>query len=150
LSQAEQWDHFCDAARGRIHRQRILLLLIPFWRFVNEPSVAEEIALAPVRRLLDQFADWFVVPEHVYFHSGHAWARFDDGQLVTVGMNDFAQKLVGDLSAVSLPAPGSRGARRARLEPEPGGEIYRHVVASGWDGGGRERARNGVPGGRAP
>ena len=52
-----------------------LLLLIPFWRFVNEPSVAEEIVLAPVRRLLDQFADWFVLPEHVYFHPGHAWAR---------------------------------------------------------------------------
>jgi glycine cleavage system H protein len=85
-----------------------LLLFIPFWRFVNVPSAAGEIALAPVRRLLDQFAGWFVLPEHAYFHPGHGWARFDDGQFVTVGMDDFAQKLVGDLSAVSLPAPGSR------------------------------------------
>ena len=85
-----------------------LLLFIPFWRFVNGPAVAKEVTLAPVRRKLEQVADWFVLPEHVYFHPGHTWARFNDGQLVTVGMDDFAQKLVGDLSALSLPAPGSR------------------------------------------
>jgi len=85
-----------------------LLLFIPFWRFVNGPAVAEETVLAPVRRAFEQVADWFVLPERVYFHPGHTWARFNDGQLVTVGMDDFAQKLVGDLSALSLPAPGSR------------------------------------------
>jgi len=99
-----------------------LLLFVPFWRFVNGPPLAEEIALAPVRRWLNQVADWFVLPEYVnyYFHPGHAWARFDGGQLVTVGMDDFAQKLVGDLSAFSLPAPGSRveqGERGWSLAP---------------------------------
>jgi glycine cleavage system H lipoate-binding protein len=84
-----------------------LLLFIPFWRFVNaEPAV--QLALAPARQWFDQLAGWFVLPEHVYFHPGHAWARFGEGQLVTVGMDDFAQKLVGDISAVSLPVPGSR------------------------------------------
>ena len=85
-----------------------LLLFIPFWRFVNGRPIAEGIAQPVAHRWFDQFAGWFVVPGHVYFHPGHAWARFDANQLVTVGLDDFAQKLVGDISAISLPAPGSR------------------------------------------
>jgi glycine cleavage system H lipoate-binding protein len=85
-----------------------LFLFIPFWRFVSAQPAARESVLAAVRRPLDQLAGWFVLPDNVYFHPGHAWARFGDSQLVTVGLDDFAQKLVGDLSGVSLPKLGSR------------------------------------------
>lgn len=85
-----------------------LALFIPFWRFVNGRPIAEGALQAAADRLIGQLAGWFAVPEHVFFHPGHAWARFDDSQLVTVGMDDFAQKLVGDISAISLPAPDSR------------------------------------------
>lgn len=85
-----------------------LLLFIPFWRFVNAERIAERVVVSEVARRLGQVLDWFLVPDQVYFHPGHAWARVGDGGLVTVGMDDFAQKLVGDVSAIRLPEVGSR------------------------------------------
>jgi glycine cleavage system H lipoate-binding protein len=85
-----------------------LLLFIPFWRFVNGGRVAEHAVFLESRRWLSQVADWFLVPDHVHFHPGHAWAMIGDGDLVTVGVDDFAQKLLGSVSALTLPAVGSR------------------------------------------
>jgi len=48
-----------------------------------------------------------VAPEAVY-HPGHAWARATNDGRVAVGVDDFAQKLVGTLKAVELPAIGAR------------------------------------------
>jgi glycine cleavage system H lipoate-binding protein len=85
-----------------------LLLFIPFWRFVNAERVAERVAVVEFPKRLGPVADWFLVPELVYLHPGHAWARVDDGELVTVGMDDFAQKLVGRMPKIRLPEVGSR------------------------------------------
>jgi len=85
-----------------------LLLFIPFWRFVNAERVADRVVVSEVARRRGRVLDWFLVPDHVYFHPGHAWARVGDGGLVTVGMDDFAQKLVGEVSAISLPEVGAR------------------------------------------
>jgi glycine cleavage system H protein len=85
-----------------------LLLFIPFWRFVNAERVAERVAVLEIPRRLGRVVDWFLIPDQVYFHPGHAWARVGEGGLVTVGMDDFAQKLVGDVSAIRLPEVGSR------------------------------------------
>lgn len=85
-----------------------LLLFIPFWRFVSAERVAGRVAVAEIPRRLGQALDWFLVPDRVYFHPGHAWAKVGDGGLVTVGMDDFAHKLVGDVSALRLPEVGSR------------------------------------------
>ncbi len=85
-----------------------LLLFIPFWRFVNAVKVAEPTAVAEVPRWIGQVVDWFLVPKHLFFHPGHAWARAEDGDLVTVGMDDFAQKLVGRVTAITLPEIGSQ------------------------------------------
>lgn len=84
-----------------------LLLFIPFWRFVNREPVLAFVPAAEARRWLGQVVDWFAVPSDLYFHPGHAWARADGGDVVTVGMDDFAQKLVGG-SAIVLPGVGSR------------------------------------------
>lgn len=85
-----------------------LFLFIPFWRFVNAVRVAVPTRVAEAPRWLGQVVDWFRVPAHLYFHPGHAWARAEDGDLVTVGIDDFAQKLVGRVSALALPAVGAQ------------------------------------------
>jgi glycine cleavage system H lipoate-binding protein len=84
-----------------------LLLFIPFVRFVqgrSAPSRAVAAGRASVRRLVE----WFHVPEDVYYHPGHAWARVETDGHVRVGMDDFARKLVGPLAGLRLPAPGTR------------------------------------------
>jgi glycine cleavage system H protein len=81
-----------------------LLLFIPFWRYVNvTPSFApgRERASAP------GFGNVFAAPASLFYHPGHAWARVDGDQAVTVGFDDFAAKLVGPPSAIVLPDVGA-------------------------------------------
>ncbi len=85
-----------------------LLLFIPFWRFVNRERFVEAVTAAEAPGWIGPMVEWFRVPERVYFHPGHAWAAVGDGGVVTVGMDDFAQKLIGRLSSVALPAVGAR------------------------------------------
>jgi len=80
-----------------------LLLFIPFWRFVNAPVEAVP-AHAP--RRVPQPGQWFAVPDGLFYHPGHAWLRVDGTDAVTIGIDDFARKLVGAPSAIALPAVG--------------------------------------------
>lgn len=94
-----------------------LLLFVPMWRFVQgAPRTAEvtagAAAAAGVRaeaafrpRSAVTSLGWFSAPEGVALHPGHAWARVEDDGLVTVGIDDFAQKLV-DPETVVLPRAG--------------------------------------------
>ena len=51
--------------------------------------------------------EWFRVPEGIRFHQGHSWMKEEDGSTVRVGIDDFAQKLVGKVDSVYLPRAGS-------------------------------------------
>ncbi len=42
------------------------------------------------------------LPEELYYHSEHMWVR-KEGDLIRVGLNDFSQKLSGELSFIELP-----------------------------------------------
>lgn len=49
--------------------------------------------------------DGYNLPDDLYYTEDHAWIRLE-GNLVRVGMNDFAQKLAGEISFVKLPKVG--------------------------------------------
>jgi glycine cleavage system H protein len=100
-----------------------LLLFIPFWRYVQggRRAAPETMrAAVPARQELAAAvlepagavalrgpAGWFHVPPDVHLHPGHTWARLEPDGLVSVGLDDFAQKLVGP-AAVELPALGAK------------------------------------------
>ncbi len=98
-----------------------LLLFIPFWRYIQGGKAAEKAAQRRVpagATALRVVGGWFQVPQDVYVHPGHAWARLERDGAVTVGLDDFAQKLVGRMNKVELPATGSsveQGAAAIRL-----------------------------------
>ena len=48
----------------------------------------------------------FELAEDFYYHQGHTWAKPEHGGRIRVGLDDFAQKLVGKLSAIDLPGIG--------------------------------------------
>ncbi|MBE0569748.1 MAG: glycine cleavage system protein H [Deltaproteobacteria bacterium] len=55
----------------------------------------------------------FRVPDGYSFHQGHSWMKAESAaggrnSVVRVGVNDFAQKLVGKVDAVELPPVGTR------------------------------------------
>jgi glycine cleavage system H lipoate-binding protein len=83
-----------------------LVALVLFWRFLNPPgrSAPREsyaVARGPSARR------WFHVPEEVYFHPGHSWVLDEGGQVVRIGVDDFAQKLLGVPSNLRLPEVGT-------------------------------------------
>jgi len=87
-----------------------LLLFVPFWRYVQGGQAVRERAVARAPRLVPRLVEWFALPERLSYHPGHAWVRVERDDLATVGMDDFAHKLVGPLVGVRLPAPGTRVA----------------------------------------
>ncbi len=97
-----------------------LVLFTGFWRYaIGGASVAERAAVRAERRL--PLLDMFRVPEGVMFHPGHAWMRADAPGIATVGMDDFAQQLVGPIAALDLPPLGTaieQGARGWRLKAD--------------------------------
>ena len=46
------------------------------------------------------------VPTELKYTSSHEWLRVEDDGLVTVGISDHAQELLGDLVFVELPEAG--------------------------------------------
>jgi glycine cleavage system H lipoate-binding protein len=104
-----------------------LMLFVPMWRYVQAARPQAEafhgiadatqgIAAAAQARALARGAaprpatastGWFHAPDGVALHPGHAWARVEADGLVTVGIDDFAQKLV-DPQALVLPRTGDQ------------------------------------------
>ncbi len=80
---------------------------IAFWRVLNGPSAKPRTATVAARSFADRLAG-FLAPADVMFHPGHGWARIDSADTVTIGMDDFAEKLLGSADSISLPKPGSK------------------------------------------
>jgi glycine cleavage system H protein len=57
------------------------------------------------------FVERFRVPGEFLFHQGHGWAKAGNDSVVSVGLDDFAQKLVGKVDMIDLPPVGSRLAQ---------------------------------------
>lgn len=47
----------------------------------------------------------YKVPEDFYYHKEHMWVKVD-GDIAIVGLDDFSQKLAGEISFVDLPSEG--------------------------------------------
>lgn len=54
------------------------------------------------------FVDYFRVPDGYFFHQGHSWFKKEGREVVTVGLDDFAQRFLGKIDAVDLPHTGAR------------------------------------------
>lgn len=88
--------------------------LVVFWRLLSRsrPQAAGEAAPAP------RHHGWFELRDPLLYHPGHAWALPRPDGLLSVGIDDFTQKLLGEADAVRLPeigAPLEQGAPGWRL-----------------------------------
>jgi glycine cleavage system H lipoate-binding protein len=57
-------------------------------------------------RVVPNIVAGFQVPENVRYHGGHTWALSESRELVRIGMDDFASKLIGRIDSISLPQRG--------------------------------------------
>jgi glycine cleavage system H protein len=83
-----------------------LSVFVLFCRYMYQPRA--ELAGA---RIAPENVTRFRVPEGLFYHQGHGWLRPEPGSVGVVGLDDFAQKLIGKIDAVELPAVGSRLAQ---------------------------------------
>ena len=57
-----------------------------------------ETAIPPFRRS----------PAGLFYHSGHTWAHLDPSGEANVGIDDFAQGIIGEIERIELPVPGTK------------------------------------------
>jgi glycine cleavage system H lipoate-binding protein len=85
-----------------------LLVLIPFWWLLSRAARAgERAAAAPALAPVAAMRSWFRLPEGLHFHRGHTWALPEAGGVFKIGVDDFAERLLGPAEALELPAPGT-------------------------------------------
>ncbi len=88
-----------------------LLVFIWFWRFARGGELvtvrAEERVAVGIPKRIEDVIGGFLLPRDVYYHQGHTWVRPESGDVVAVGIDDFAQKLLGKIDGADLPQVGA-------------------------------------------
>jgi glycine cleavage system H lipoate-binding protein len=67
---------------------------------------ARALAAAAVPAVEPAWVAGYQMPEALYYHRGHTWARPLDADTVLVGLDDFARRLIGAAAAVKTPMRG--------------------------------------------
>jgi glycine cleavage system H lipoate-binding protein len=73
---------------------------------VSEPATEWQTALAP---------EAVTAPAGLFLDTGHTWLSLDSSGRSRVGLDAFAQRVIGRIDRVDLPAPGTRVSRGAKL-----------------------------------
>jgi len=95
----------------------VLLVLLTFAIFLAIDYVRgqKQLVKQPVRmqalrevapRPVPAMVAGFQVPDNLRYHAGHTWALSESPDLVRVGMDDFASKLIGKIESITLPQRG--------------------------------------------
>ena len=81
-----------------------LFLLVPFAWILRRLIVAPSGAAVPATALPPNTLR-HGIPRGIHLHRGHSWAALEGGDLLRVGIDDFARRLIGCPTEVSLPSP---------------------------------------------
>jgi glycine cleavage system H lipoate-binding protein len=73
---------------------------------IAKVAVQKAVSRETTPRVLPAIVAGFEVPDNVRYHAGHTWALSESHELVRVGMDDFASKLVGKIESIALPQRG--------------------------------------------
>ncbi len=83
-----------------------LVVLVFFWRWLNRTKVEEPKQISEdVERV--PLTDWFRLATGYNYHMGHSWLHRLTNTSAQVGIDDFAQKLIGKADKLHLPKLGS-------------------------------------------
>ena len=74
---------------------------------------SKALAAAAIPALEPAWVAGYQMPEALYYHRGHTWARPLDADTVLVGVDDFARRLIGARRPPSAPRRAATGCTRA-------------------------------------
>jgi len=60
-------------------------------------------------------AESFTVPQGIFLHGGHTWAHLEVSGDATVGMDDFAQGIIGKIDRITAPPIGAKVRQGEKL-----------------------------------
>jgi len=86
-----------------------IFLLIDYVRGQKQVAtqpVLQTVAREAAPRVVPALVAGFQVPSNVRYHAGHTWALSESRDLVRVGLDDFASKLIGKVENIALPQRG--------------------------------------------
>ena len=94
----------------------VILILITFAIFLTidymrqekrvEAPVEAQPEKVPAPRMLPRFVSGFELPENCRYHPGHTWAVEETPNMVRVGFDDLATRLLGRIDHMELPKRG--------------------------------------------
>jgi glycine cleavage system H protein len=99
----------------------VIFFLMLFLLFASLTFRSKGGTKAVGRELRSGLSLWFRVPEFLYYHQGHTWVLPEGEKIAKVGVDDFAQRLVGKVDGLELPKRGSeilQGEKALRLKVE--------------------------------
>jgi glycine cleavage system H protein len=67
---------------------------------------SKALAAAAIPAVEPAWVAGYQMPEALYYHRGHTWARPLDADTVLVGVDDFARRLIGPAATVKTPSRG--------------------------------------------
>ena len=68
------------------------------------------------------------IPEDLYYQADHYWIK-QDGELLVMGMDDFAQRLAGEIVYVQLPDDGKKVKAGKKISKVESGKWLGKVVS---------------------
>ncbi len=80
-----------------------LVILIPFWAFVNKKANVSK-QIQNVFNVLT--AQILRVPQGLYFSKNHTWVHLDKNGEAKIGLDDFLNRIVGEVEVNQLKLPG--------------------------------------------
>lgn len=73
---------------------------------LEKRALLQKATVESVPTMVPAMVAGFEVPENVRYHAGHTWALSESRELVRVGLDDFASKLIGKIDSITLPQRG--------------------------------------------
>ncbi|MCK5078153.1 MAG: glycine cleavage system protein H [Calditrichia bacterium] len=84
-----------------------LVLLVLYFRLLNKQGKGVKQA-KPIKNNGIPLIDFFTVTAGFYYHQAHSWLKVENEKTVWVGIDDFANKLLGKIDEIELPKLGSK------------------------------------------
>jgi glycine cleavage system H protein len=83
-----------------------IVVLVFFWKFLHRagtPANSNAADINPILRSLKQCN----LQQNLYYHQGHSWVKQEGSEVARIGIDDFAQRLIGRVDVVDLPRIGA-------------------------------------------
>ncbi|RJP65010.1 MAG: glycine cleavage system protein H [Candidatus Abyssobacteria bacterium SURF_17] len=75
--------------------------------FMPDPAAGNREGLPILSRVMGRLRDFGIAPlRNAYFHPGHTWAAVSESGDARIGLDAFAQKVIGRVEAIELPKAG--------------------------------------------